>query len=66
MAILKIGLYPRKPCPDSKNKLTLDPLVEREYMYNFWNFGHLPIFMPKYVNFENQPVARKLLPIEQK
>ncbi len=22
-------------------------------MYNFWNFGHLPSFMPKYDNFEN-------------
>ncbi len=35
-------------------------------MCNFWNFGHLPSFMPKYGNFENRPVSRKSLPVEQK
>ncbi len=34
-------------------------------MCNFWNFGHLTSFMPKYDNFENQPLPRKSLPIEQ-
>ncbi len=28
--------------------------------------GHLPSCMPKYGNFENQPLSRKPLPIEQK
>ncbi len=37
----------------------------RKYMYNLWHFGQWPSFMPKYGNFENQPVSRKPLPIEQ-
>ena len=36
----------------------------RQYMYNFLNFDQWPSFMPKYGNFENQPVSRKPLPIE--
>ncbi len=35
-------------------------------MSNFWHFGHLLSFMPKYGNFEKWPVSRILLPIEQK
>ena len=35
------------------------------YMCNFWNFGQLPSFMPKYGNFENGPVSWKQLPVEQ-
>ncbi len=35
-------------------------------MCNFWNFVQMPSFMPKYSNFENQPVTRKSLPIERK
>ncbi len=38
----------------------------RLYMCNFWNFGHLPSFMPKYGNFENRPVSRKPLLVERK
>ncbi len=37
------------------------PVVERGYMCNFWHFGRWPSFMPKYNNFENRHVSRKLL-----
>ncbi len=30
-------------------------------MCNFWNFGQWPSFMPKYGNFRNRSVSRKLL-----
>ena len=42
------------------------PDGERGYMSNVWNFGHLPSLMPKYGNFDNWPVSRKPLPVEQK
>ncbi len=35
-------------------------------MGNLWHFGQWPSFMPKYGNFENRPVSRKPLPIEEK
>ena len=44
----------RKPpeIPQSKNKLNFDPLGQKERICvcNFWNFGDLPRFMPKYGN----------------
>ncbi len=36
------------------------------YMCNFWKFRHSPNFIPKYRNFENWPISRKQLPVEQK
>ncbi len=35
-------------------------------MCNFWNCRQWPGFMPKYGNFENQPVSWKWLCVEQK
>ncbi len=40
--------------------------VFRKYIYNIWHFGKWPSFMPKYGNYENQPISRKLLPVEWK
>ncbi len=45
------------------------PLGENEgFMHkrDFWNFFHRPSFMLKYGNFENHPVSRIPLSIEQK
>ncbi len=38
----------------------------REYMCNFCKFGKLPSFTLKYGNFENRPISRKPLPVEEK
>ena len=34
-------------------------------MCNFWNFGHLPSFLPKYGSFENWPVSWKPQTVER-
>ena len=68
MAILKIDQYLRNQYLLSENKLNFGHNMGRntEYRYNFWIFCQGPSFMRKYHNYENCPVSRKLLPIEQK
>ena len=68
MEVIKIDPYLENGWPYSENKLNFSPPpgVEREYISNYGTFLLISDFMSNYGHFENRPVSRKLLLVQEK